>query len=303
MEFRNITTFLSVAELKSFSKAASKLGYSQSNVSLQIRQLELELGVPLFERTGKSICITEAGQDFLFYANEIQRLNHQALNTVRIPKEKKNQDICGQLRIGSIESIATAILPDLLADFHRLYPQIQLSICIESGDTLIDKVRNNEIDLFFILDEKIAIPNMKREILSKEEIVFLSAAPCRNENGSAISVNDLAKKDFVLTEPGEGYRKQLDHLLGEYNLTITPVIEFANPETVIQLVERNIGFSFLPYFCAAEKIKSGKLFQIETDAPRIYMYNQIFYHKDKWVTPQMQAMLCFVKDFFKDKRQ
>ena len=85
MEFRNINTFLSVAELQSFSKAANKLGYSQSNVSLQIQQLEQELGVPLFERTGKSIRITAAGQDFLFYANEIQRLNQQALNTVRIP--------------------------------------------------------------------------------------------------------------------------------------------------------------------------------------------------------------------------
>ena len=111
-------------------------------------------------------------------------------------------------------------------------------------------------------------------------------------------MDELAKKDFVLTEPGEGYRKQLDRLLGEYNQTITPVIEFANPETVIQLVERKIGLSFLPYFCAEEKIKSGKLFPLETVAPRIYMYNQIFYHRDKWVTPQMEALLDFIKSFF-----
>ena len=298
MEFRNINTFLTVAEFKSFSKAANKLGYSQSNVSLQIQQLEKELGVQLFERTGKSIRITDAGQDFLFYANEIQRLNQQALNTVKIPKEKKKENICGQLRIGSIESIATAILPDLLTGFHQLYPQIQISVCIESGNTLVDMIRNNEIDLFFILDEKMTIPNMKRQLLSKEEIIFLSAIPYNVEDGTTISLEELSQKDFVLTEPGEGYRKQLDHLLGEYNLTITPIIEFANPETVIQFVERKIGLSFLPYFCAEEKIKSGKLFQVETNTPPIYMYNQIFYHKDKWITPQMEVLLDYVKDFF-----
>lgn len=83
MEFRNIITFLKVAELKNFSKAAEKLGYSQSAVTVQIKQLEKELGTRLFERVGKGAVLTESGQDFVFHANEILNTAKQAVDAVR----------------------------------------------------------------------------------------------------------------------------------------------------------------------------------------------------------------------------
>lgn len=299
MEFRNINTFLCVAEMQSFSRAANKLGYSQSNVSFQIRQLEEELGVRLFERTGKTIQITEPGQDFLFYANEIQRLSDQAAASVKIPKGKGREALTGLLRIGSIESIATAIMPDLLAGFHRLYPQMQILVYTEGGrNILIDQVRNNQIDLFFDLNERMTIPSLKRELLRREEIVFLSGEPVASQKNRKLSLREIVKQDFVLTEHGEGYRNELDRLLAQYDLHIIPVIEFGNPETIIHLVERKIGLSFLPLFCAEEKVKSGQLFIVETDTPKIYMYSQIFYHKNKWITPQMQALLSFITHYF-----
>ena len=95
MEFRNINTFLCVAEQKSFSRAADRLGYSQSNVSFQIQQLEQELGVRLFERTGKTIRITEKGQEFLFYANEIEKLGDQAMTAVRSPGDGARSEMGG----------------------------------------------------------------------------------------------------------------------------------------------------------------------------------------------------------------
>lgn len=298
MEFRNINTFLYVAEMESFSKAADKLGYSQSNVSFQIQQLEKELGIRLFERTGKSVQITEQGREFLFYANEIQKLSSQAAAAVKIPRGQEREMMSGLLRIGSIQSIAAAILPDLLAGFHRLYPQIQIVVYTEGRDILIEKIKNNQIDLFFELNEKSMIPNLKRKVLRKEEIVFLSAEPFAGNEGEKLPLSQIAQKDFVLTETGEAYRRELDRLLAGKDLNITPVIEFGNPETIICLVEKGIGLSFLPLFCARERIRRGKLFIVEADMPEVYMYSQVFYHKNKWITPQMEALLSFIDDFF-----
>lgn len=296
MEFRNLQTFLCVADLLSFSKAALRLGYSQSNVSFQIRQLEDELGVRLFERTGKTIQLTDPGREFLFYANEIRKLSSQALDAVKLPQNPDPAAIRGLLRVGSIESIATAVLPDLLTGFHRRYPHIQLTVCTESRDSLADQVRNNQIDLFFDLNDRTPIPHLTQEFLRKEEIVFLTG---RNPGyPKAIPLGEIAQKPFVLTERGEGYRKELERLLAERDLTITPIIEFGNPETILHLVARDLGLSFLPLFCAEEYLRDGRLFVLETDTPRIFMYSQIFYHKNKWITPQIQALLTHIREYF-----
>ena len=121
MEFRNIVTFLKVAELKNFSKAAEKLGYSQSAVTVQIQQLEKELGVRLFERVGKGVALTESGQDFVFHANEILNTTRQAVESVKNHgKHPDQKEITGILKVGSVESVSTALLPEILMAFHRV---------------------------------------------------------------------------------------------------------------------------------------------------------------------------------------
>lgn len=108
MELRNISTFLKVAGTQNISKAADQLGYSQSAVTVQIRQLEKELGTQLFERIGKRITLTERGVEFTTYANEIMKLTNQALTFANAESEME-----GTLRIGGVESVSTAILPEI----------------------------------------------------------------------------------------------------------------------------------------------------------------------------------------------
>ena len=322
MELRNVKTFLAVAELGSFSRAAEKLGYSQSNISFQIRQLEEELGVALFERGGRSITITAPGRDFLFYANEMAALSRQAAAAVSC--RNSFEQIAGSLRIGSVESLATSLLPELLADFRLSYPGVRLSVQTGSSRAgLAERVRNNELDLFFDLNEKSVLPDMKRELLRREEIVFIAPAAApeqptsgrpqstpagRSQNGSAgerpkqkIPLAALAKEDFVLTESGEGYRPILDGLFAACDLAVVPVMEFGNPQTIIDLVARGAGLSFLPLFCAEEAVRSGRIAVLRPDAPRIYTYSQLFYHKNKWLSPQLEALLAFVRRRFSEQ--
>ena len=176
MEFRNIKTFLCIAEMNSFSKAAEKLGYSQSNVSFQIQQLEQELGVRLFERYGRSIQITQPGREFLFYANEMEKLSLQAVSAVKNPAGMDGRQLSGLLRIGSVESIANGILPDLLADFHSIYPDVQFAVYTGGArNTLVEMVANNQIDFFFDLNDKAPVTGLTGRILRREEIVFVAS--------------------------------------------------------------------------------------------------------------------------------
>ena len=117
MELRNINTFLHIAELHSFSRTARQLGYSQSAVSSQIAQLEAELGAPLFDRVGKTVRLTDAGQTFLGYARTLLATAQQAQAALQPARQ-----ISGSLRIALADSVCSTFLPGLLKRYHALCP-------------------------------------------------------------------------------------------------------------------------------------------------------------------------------------
>ena len=119
MELREIETFLAIVEEGTFSKAAEKLGYSQSAVTVQIKQLEHELGARLFDRVPRGAVLTEQGRAFAFHANEIAGAARAAKASVA-SSQAATQDIVGVLRLGSVESVATAILPEILVHFPSI---------------------------------------------------------------------------------------------------------------------------------------------------------------------------------------
>lgn len=135
MELRNIKSFIKVAEFENFSKAAEVLGYAQSTITLQIQQLEQELGVNLFDRIGKRVLLSEKGRAFLSYANDMVQLEAEAIETV-----SENTTPTGTLRIGTIESIASSFLPLLLEEYLKKCPQVHLDIIIGVTLELYDQL-------------------------------------------------------------------------------------------------------------------------------------------------------------------
>lgn len=300
MEFRNLITFLKVAELNSFSHAAEKLGYSQSAITIQIQQLEKELSVKLFERLSKGVTLTNEGIQFQFYANEILRLSNEAVSDIK--KNTLDSDpssITGTLRIGSIESVSTALLPKILTKFHEVCPLVNVTVYTKHRDTLIDDILNNSIDLFFTFEEKRVISNMKQKNLAQNPIVFVAPAghPC-TQNTNLLSLEELQQFPFILTEEKESYRNELDKLLSQKDLKIHPVMELSNTETIMHLVEKNVGLSFVPLFSAEPFIHNKTVSLVPVDVPLLEMQLQLFYHKKKWITPQMKAFLNITEDFF-----
>ena len=148
MEIRNLITFTKVAETQSLSKAAKALGYAQSTVTMQMQQLEQELGTQLYERVGKQIRITQTGQEFLSYAGAIVRMSEEALMVGR----QKDAAVSGSLRLGILSPLSPAV-GSAIARYLQSYPQVDLEVqTVQNPDDLLSRLRHNEIDLALTLD-------------------------------------------------------------------------------------------------------------------------------------------------------
>ena len=151
MEFREIATFLQAAQLKSFSKAAKKLNYSQGTVTIQIKNLEEELGVRLFDRIGKQISLTGKGEQFYQYAVTLMKNMEEIKCSLSDTRE-----LTGSLALGTIESLCSSLLPPILSEYHRRFPQVNVSVVIDSPRALLDKLNDNSLDIVYFLDKRIS---------------------------------------------------------------------------------------------------------------------------------------------------
>ena len=261
-----------------------------------MQQLEKELGTQLFERIGKQVSLTEQGELFLYHANEIMRVTNEAAVFARETNTPE-----GTLRIGSVDSLATAILPELLLRFHHACPKVETIIKTNMADGLINMIRNNEIDLFFTLDQKIYGSEWVRAVQQKEDIIFVTSSKHSLAGKEKINLEMIENEPFILTEKGESYRYELERILSEREIVIKPVLEIGNTETIIHLLEHDMGVSFLPMFSVSKSIERGILSQIHADFPTVPMYSQLLYHKNKWITSQMKTFIAIAQEFFKNK--
>lgn len=292
MELKSIETFLKVAATQNLSKTAAQSGYSQSAVTVQIQKLEKELGTQLFERIGKRIYLTEQGAAFIPYANELLKASHAALAFA-----KETERPSGILRIGGVESICTALLPELLPEFYRLCPEVNVVIRSGPTDALLELAGSNELDLVFTLDEKLCRSDLICEADQEEEIIFVTQAAPNGYDGQPIPIERLYKQPFILTETGAAYHYELERLLAQRNLCIQPILEVGNTETIIKLLKKGMGISFLPRFTVESQLRQHGLTELHTDLPQVKMHHQLLYHKGKWVTPQMECFIQLVRDY------
>ena len=287
MEFREISTFLQVAQYQSFSKAARHLGYSQAAVTIQIKQLEQELGVHLFDRIGKQISLTHQGQVFYQYAVSIRNELEQAKNAVSDPST-----LSGKLCLGTIESICASIFPDLLAEYHRLHPEVTISIVTDSPGVLLDRMNENTIDIVYLLDRRIYDNRWCKILEEPEENIFVASpdhelALVKRE----LELDEVLRFPFFLTEKDASYRHMLEQYLASINRSVKPFLEIGSTEFIIHMLLKNTGISFLPKFTVQRELQQKQLTALNVRGFQMQTWRQIFYHKNKWVTREMQEFL------------
>lgn len=295
MELREIQTFIQAAQLKSFSKAAQNLGYSQAAVTIQIKNLEEELGIHLFDRIGKQTVLTHQGN--IFYQHAISIMNDLANAKAAVTE---TAELTGAITIGSIESICASLFPPLLEAFHAQHPNVKISIVLDSPEVLLDRMNKNAIDLVYLMDQRIYDHKWEKVLEEPEDIVFVSSSehPLAKKavfTGLPLELDELLGEHFLLTEKNASYRFVLDRYLASCNKKIEPFLEIGNTEFIINLLKNNAGISFLPEFSIKDEVTAGRLSILPVKDFHIKIWRQILYHKDKWITREMNAFLELAK--------
>lgn len=290
MEIRQLITFISAAQMGSFSRAAEELGYTQSAVTIQIKNLEDELGAKLFDRMGKQVTLTARGQQFLKRANNIVNETIRAKNDMMADRR-----LTGTINIGTNESLCFSKLPAILTYFRVHHPGVNIRIFFDSPEPLLEMMNHNQVDLVYFLDEPRYSNRWHKEMEEKEPIVFVCASRCRFAGAKDVKVEDFLDQPFFLTEQNANYRRALDKYLASKNILLKPFVEISDTEFILKMVELNNGMSFLPRFAIEKSVEEGRLTIVDTKEPEIYMYRQIFYHKDKAKTPEMEEFIRVAK--------
>lgn len=286
MEIRQLITFIKAVQLESFSKAAEELGYSQSAVTVQIRLLEEELGTRLFDRLGKRISLTAQGSRFLSYAHNIlDEVNRAKLSL------GDDTDYSNPIHIGTIESLCFSKLPPILHYFREHYPKVAIRVTTASPEELIEMMEHNQVDLIYILDEPRYNNNWYKAMESREEVVFVASPDFPLAGRKRLHLEDLLPGPFFLTERDANYRRVLDRYLASRQIVLSPFLEISNTEFIIKMIRENHGLSYLPYFAVQESARRGELSVLDVADFQASMYRQIFYHKDKWKTREMEEFI------------
>ena len=286
MEIRQLQTFVQAAQLESFSKTAEMLGYSQSAITVQMRLLETELNTRLFDRMGKKVVLTPQGREFLKSANKILYEVNKASKSMNDDRELTNP-----LHVGTIESLCTAKFPRILSEFHSLHPRVNLQITIDSPEKLIRMMDHNELGLIYILDTPRWDENWVKVMELAEPVVFVASAASKFAGKEKMVLDDILQEPFFLTEKHANYRQALDQQLALRRQFISPVLEISDTAFIIHMLELNQGLSFLPYFAVEQDIYKHRITTLDIKDIHISMYRQIFYHKNKFRTREMEEFI------------
>lgn len=286
MEIRNLQTFRKICETNSFSKAAVELGYSQSTITMQVKQLESELQVQLFDRIGKSVRLSDDGRQFLPFANDILLTADNAKLALN-----KNTLPFGELRIGILESVCTAYLPGILKQYHEKCPQVSTIIHIGTLDELSVMLNANTIDILWIFDLPIERKEWNRVYSYETEICIIASPDNRLADISILSLADISKETYLFTEQNCSYRSIFESKMKNLGYQPEVFLEIGNTEIIKKFVAANLGISVLPHFTVKDELDNKKIICLDIQDFKIRMEGQLFTHKNKWMTSGIKAFV------------
>jgi DNA-binding transcriptional LysR family regulator len=261
----------------------------QSNVTSQIKSLEAELEFPLFDRLAKRVILTEAGRRFRPFAEKALAAMDEGCRVVKFGTEP-----AGPLRIYSPESVLTYRLPEVLKLFRKRYPKVELIFRPESDRKLSDELENGRVDLAISMSDSIDAEQLSSFRLRSESVYLFATPDHPLASAKKMYPKDLQDETLLLTEAGCGYRKKLDMQLAAANVRPQHVTEFSSVEAIKQCAIAGMGIGLLPEIVIACELRKKEFALVNWHEP-MSIATHIIWHKDKWISPGMQAFLDIVK--------
>ncbi|WP_369901445.1 LysR family transcriptional regulator [Bacillus manliponensis] len=281
MEIRDLQIFRSVADHGSVSKAAVELNYVQSNVTARIKQLEKELGTPLFYRHKRGMTLNAEGRKMLTYVNKIlqdvEELK-QVLGDFGAP--------AGILKIGTVDTVRT--LPTILASYYKKYPNVDLSLQAGLTEALIQDVLEHRLDGAFI-SGPIKHPLIEQYDVCTEKLVLVT-------QNKAFHIEEFITEPLLVFNQGCGYRSKLERWLKDEGLLPKRIMEFNILETMLHSVALGLGITLVPQSAVKYLSTTGKVY-CHSIPEKYGTFSTVFIRrKDAYMTSSMQSFLQIVKE-------
>ncbi|MBU5626830.1 LysR family transcriptional regulator [Oscillibacter sp. MSJ-2] len=296
MDTKIVKTFLCVAELGNFTKAAEKLGYVQSTVTVQVQQLEQELGYPLFDRIGKKVALTSFGKEFLPFAYEMLHIMQKATSLGTSPSQ-----IRGTLRIGALETLLDSNMPLILSSYKWQYPLVDIELKMGRTIDLLELLKQNQLDMLYVCEDINADPELYCCYKRREQLIFITSPEHELAKQKNVSLREIFEHTLIVTEQSGIVYKRLKNLAIREGMKLHHSFIVDSSVAIIRMVTKNLGIAFLPEYSVINQIQDGQLAKINVDMPPQTYYSQILYHTSKWVAPFAEGLVDIIRTSFPEK--
>jgi LysR family transcriptional regulator, low CO2-responsive transcriptional regulator len=290
MDYDQLASFLEVAKLQSFSRAAEKIYRTQPAISAQVRLLEQECGEKLFDRSGKKVLLTPAGEILRRYAEKILGLQKEALQAIA----ELNQSPRGKLYIGANEATCLYVLPKTFARFKQLYPLVQISIYRNFSHKIIQKVQEGAVDMGIVTLPQSAT-NMEVIPIFKDEVQVVVPKNHPLAKNRSVTVQELAQFPIILPKTGHT-RVVIDRLLREHRDRLQISMELASVETQKKFVGAGLGISLLSRSYAQAEVAAGILKLIPLAGQKLYRELGLIYRRDRYLSLPAKVFIDVVRE-------
>lgn len=289
LSLRKIHVFAAVAEHESYTRAAEKLHMSQPAVSMQIKQLEEDTGIALFERQGRRMRLTIAGRELEQYATQVLHAYHDMLGAAEELREVNR----GQL-IVSVATTANYFTTKLLAEFNTQHEGITVTLDVTNRQKLLDQLENYEPDLV-IMGEPPRGFNLLSERLMENPLVVIASPQHRLAGQVNIPLSAIAEEQFAMREQGSGTRSAIERHLKQQGMDCQTSMEMSSNETIKHAVEAGLGLGIVSLHTIQPELESGRLLMLDVESFPIQRYWHIVTRKGKRLSPVARLFRDFIK--------
>jgi len=290
MDYDQLASFLEVAKLQSFSRAAEKIYRTQPAISAQVRLLEQECGEKLFDRSGKKVMLTPAGEILLRYAEKLLELQKEAKQAIA----ELNQTPRGKLSIGANEATCLYVLPKTFAKFKQLYPLVQISIYRNFSHKILQKVHEGAVEMGIVTLPQTA-NNMEVIPVFRDEVQVVVPKNHPLAKKKSVTVEEISQHPLILPKTGHT-RVVFDRLLRPFRDKLQISMELASVESIKKFVGAGLGISLISRTYGQPEVAAGVLKLIPLEGQKLYRELGLIYRRDRYLSLPAKVFIEAVRE-------
>jgi DNA-binding transcriptional LysR family regulator len=296
VEIRQLRAFVAIAESGTFTAGALRVHVTQAAISMQIRQLETEIGAKVFVRAPRHVILTEAGEHLLRRARHILREHDAALDEVAELAGAER----GRLRIGSASAmVLTEQLPTILKELRKQHPAADVSVASGTSEALVDQILAGELDVAFV-SLPVDVRGIKTERLSDDQLVAIASPHHKLAKQRTISAYTLAGEKLILGERGGNTRRLIDQFFAQAGVTLRVAMELSRQQAIKRMVEEDMGVGIVPLQSVRDEVEKGRLVRWWIEGAQINWELGLAQLTGGYESPIMQTFIRLSRANFED---